>query len=103
LPPALRRRCKRIRLRGLDFTGAVYVQPLEHGPCRFWYDVYEAYLAGDGKTVRPLPGKEAGFADFCRRFRKQFAREAARFVLKDTPPQPPRKPRRKKKGDGRGQ
>jgi hypothetical protein len=101
LPPALRQRCKRIRFQGLDFTHDQAIQPLEHGPCAFWYDGYEAYLAGDGKTVRPMPGKEARFADFCRELRNQHPEEAARLVFEGVPPEQPGQPPCKKKGDHR--
>jgi hypothetical protein len=66
LPPQLRKRCKQIRFESLAFYRAEYVQPLEFFPCVFWYSDRVAYLCGDGKTVRPIPGQEDAFADFCR-------------------------------------
>jgi hypothetical protein len=103
LPPALRQRCKRIRFRGLDFARDEHIQPLEHGPCAFWYDEIEAYLACDGKTVRPIPGKEARFADFCREFREQYPEEATELLFEGMPPEQPGQPRRPKEGEDRGQ
>lgn len=51
--------------------------------------------------MRPMPGKEARFADFCREFRKQYPEQAARLVFEGMPPETLHKPRRKKKGDDR--
>jgi hypothetical protein len=71
LPPEVRRRWKQIRFESVDFSESELVQPAEFFPCVFWYDNQGAYLCGDGKTVRPVSGREADFADFTREFRTQ--------------------------------
>jgi hypothetical protein len=38
------------------------VQPAHHVPCQVWSEGYAACLDVDGKTVRPLPGREASYA-----------------------------------------
>src|SRR5262245_30135137 len=58
LPPELRGRCRRVCYEQLDFAQSPLVQPLEYGPCVYWYVDRVAYVASDGQTVRPLPGKE---------------------------------------------
>jgi hypothetical protein len=66
LPPHLRKQWKRIRFEGVDFSRSELVQPLEFFACRFWYRDWAAYLCGDGKTVRPIPGREDHFVTLCR-------------------------------------
>jgi hypothetical protein len=101
LLPALRKRVKRIAFPNLDFSQTEHVQPLEHVECQFWWTAGVAYLAGDGKTVRPMPGREAEFADFCREFRKRYPNEAKNLVFEVvagvSPAKPKPKPRRKKR------
>jgi hypothetical protein len=102
LPPALRKQVKAVRLEGVDFSAVEFVQPLEHVECDFWWADGVAYVAADGKAVRPMPGREAEFADFCRDLRKRNPEETKGLVfegVKDEPPAKPKsKPRRKKKG-----
>ena len=82
LPPELRRRFKRIRFEGVDFTRSKWLQPLEQYPCEYRYrDERVAYLCGDGKTVRPIPGRERDFAEFCREFREQSPEQAAGLIF----------------------
>jgi hypothetical protein len=72
LPPDLRRRCKQVRFAGVRFSESSLLQPLEQFECAFWYqDARVAYLCSDGQTVRPLPGQEDKFPDFCRKLREQ--------------------------------
>lgn len=40
-----------------------------------------AYLCADGKTVRPVPGREGAFAAFVRTYREESPKDAARFVF----------------------
>jgi hypothetical protein len=58
LPPDLRRRAKAARLDGLRFEEKDRLQPFDYleGTA---YGV--AYLAEDGRTVRPIPGQEAEY------------------------------------------
>jgi hypothetical protein len=82
LPPALRERCKRIRFDRVDFARSEWVQPMEQYACNYRYKVERvAYLCGDGKTVRPIPGREDDFRQFCREFREQHPAEANRLIF----------------------
>jgi hypothetical protein len=69
LPPQVRALAKRARL-PVSFAAAEHVQPLEYLECQFWGEGGPAYVAGDGVTVRPRPGREDEYADFVRQFRE---------------------------------
>jgi hypothetical protein len=103
LPPELRRQCKQIRFEKITFSDAELVQPLEWFPCVYWYQESRvAYLASDGKTIRPIAGMEDRFAEFCKEFRKANPKEAKRFVF-EAPQEKPKKPRRRRKENDDGQ
>jgi hypothetical protein len=55
LPPAVRRVLLRVRFDKFCFADTPHVQPAEHTDCVAWE---QAYLATDGKTVRPIPGMD---------------------------------------------
>jgi hypothetical protein len=77
LPPEYRRRIKQIRFTKVDFSATPALQPVEFFPCDYWYAGNRiAYLCGDGKTVRPVPGHEAQFLEFRDEFRRDFPDEA---------------------------
>jgi hypothetical protein len=89
LPPALRQRFKRIRFEKVDFAQAPLVQPMEEHACDYRYKVERvAYLCGDGKTVRPIPGKEDGYRDFCRDFREQHPEQAKGLIFEGLDDEP---------------
>jgi hypothetical protein len=69
LPPGLRQRCRAV-LFDVRFDQCELLQPLEHVSCRFWSDFIPVYLGSDGKTVRPVPGREAEFAAWVRELRQ---------------------------------
>ncbi len=80
LPPRFRALAKRIRFDRLRFPDLARVQPLEHVECQFWPNIADvAYLAGDGVTVRPLPGQEGRFAAYCDELRREHPDQAARL------------------------
>lgn len=82
LPPHLRERCKRIRFELVDFARCPSLQPLEQYACDYRYlEERVAYLCSDGKTVRPIPGREAEFADFCIQFWEEHPEEAKKLVF----------------------
>jgi hypothetical protein len=82
LPPLLRKGWKSIRFQGIDFTRDEQAQPLEQFSCSCWYQQDRvAYLASDGKTVRPMPGQEENFAEFCEEFRRQSPELAAQLIF----------------------
>ncbi|MCI0459671.1 MAG: hypothetical protein L0Z62_22195 [Gemmataceae bacterium] len=63
LPPDLREALTRARFAGLCFADAAQFYPADHVACRGWGP---ASLCGDGKTVRPLPGRERECRELCR-------------------------------------
>jgi hypothetical protein len=105
LPPKIRKACKRIRFEKVNFEQAELVQPLEYFACVYWNDAAVAYLGADGKTVRPIPGKEEEFREFCLDFRRQDPERAKELIfegMEDQAPSPPksrpRRPRKRKDG-----
>jgi hypothetical protein len=80
LPPELRRRCKEVSF-PVRFDASDRFQPLEHVACVYWYEERVAYLCGDGKTVRPIPGREAKFAQFVRELRAAEPGRAEEFIF----------------------
>ena len=60
LPPTVRNEFKSFVFDKLRFTEAPHVQPMEHAPCHSWEG---AWLDLSGKR-RPVPGREAEFADY---------------------------------------
>jgi hypothetical protein len=82
LPPGLRRRARRHRLTAVSFAEREYVQPTAYLACDGWgYGTRLAYLADDGKTFRPMPGREGEFAEFRRTFLAADPRRAEWFVF----------------------
>jgi hypothetical protein len=77
LPPDLRKMVKDISFDKADFAQGEHIQPVEHIPCEFWSEEDVAYLASDGKTVRPVPGQEDRFREFCEEFRETFPEESS--------------------------
>jgi hypothetical protein len=79
LSPQIRTACKKIRV-PVPFARARWLQPTEFTPCDYWSpESWDAYVASDGVTVRPMRGREGRFADFVRRFRADFPDEATRY------------------------
>jgi hypothetical protein len=58
LPVEIRERIGRFRFIALRFCEAEKIQPVDHGPCSSWES---AYLDLDGRTIRPIPGREDDF------------------------------------------
>lgn len=80
LPPRLRDQLKSVRMDKVRFPDSERVQPVEHVACTFWRGDHElAYLAADGVTVRPVPGREAQFAGFCEELQRDYPEEIGRF------------------------
>jgi hypothetical protein len=78
LPPEVRELLKRARFDGVDFSQSERFQPLEFVECVFCYQGERAaYLCADGRTVRPIPGAEDRFGEFCEALRARDP-EAAR-------------------------
>jgi hypothetical protein len=91
----LRRACKTIRFEKATFTGSEHLQPLDDHPCSMWNpNGAIAYLSADGTTVRPTPGHEEKFADFCSKLREEAPKFAA-TVRFEAPPKKRGKKKRK--------
>jgi hypothetical protein len=96
LPPRLRKLVSRLKLVDVDFVQVEAIQPLEYTDCGFWQD-FQAYLASDGVTIRPIPGEEGNFAKFLAAFRKECPKEFEQFRFEPPEPPPPRRGKGKKK------
>ncbi|HZV04554.1 MAG TPA: hypothetical protein VE999_05645 [Gemmataceae bacterium] len=82
LPPTLRQQVKQSRLQEVNFALRELVQPLEQFNCEYSYKEHRvAYLCSDGKTVRPIPGMEDRFAEFCRQFREEYPELAKDMIF----------------------
>jgi len=79
LPPDLRAEWKRVRFAGIRFTAAATLQPYEFFACHSPYAAPAGYVASDGVTVRPIPGREAEWAGFVARFQDREPDQAARY------------------------
>jgi hypothetical protein len=80
LPPKYRKLIRAIRFEAVRFEDSDRVQPVEHVKCAFWNRKQAfAYLAADGVTVRPIPGRERSFAVFCFELRRDCPEVAARL------------------------
>jgi hypothetical protein len=82
LPPELRALCRAVSF-PVRFAKDMLLQPLEHVPCSTWGPGL-AYICSDGKTVRPVAGEEARFAEFVREFR-EWSPELAKGLIFDGP------------------
>jgi hypothetical protein len=60
LPAELRATIERVRFDSICFAESPQVQPIAHMPCEVYNN---AYLDLDGKTVRPIPGREEYYRD----------------------------------------
>jgi hypothetical protein len=76
LPPALRRQAKEVRLDGLRFEEKDRLQPCDYTEGTA-YGV--AYLAEDGKTVRPVPGHEKQYRQVVEDMRQRHPEECREY------------------------
>jgi hypothetical protein len=88
LPPAVRQEANQLHFAGIDFASCSLVQPLEQVRCSLWSDWVPAYLCSDGKTIRPLPGMEDRFAEFCTHFRQANPEEAKKYMFEEVKEEP---------------
>src|SRR5262249_39913504 len=85
LSPAQRARVKDLHFPDLSFAEATNVQPLERYECASWSEDSLAYVCSDGKTVRPMRGREAEFSQFCEAFRAAHPEEARKYRFEMPP------------------
>jgi hypothetical protein len=74
LPPKVRRLFQEVRFDKIAFADTERLQIVEHVRCFFYSDEDAAYVAGDDKTVRPIPGREKKYRPWCLDFRNSTAR-----------------------------
>jgi hypothetical protein len=74
--PAVRAVFKQLHIDGIRFADSSRLQPLEFGPCHL-YDEWDrtGYIASDGVTVRPIPGKERGFLEDYETHREEIQQD----------------------------
>jgi hypothetical protein len=101
LPPDLRKQFKKTAFNRVDFAQDESVQPAEHFRCEFWSVEAGGYLAGDHRTVRPIPGQEEQFRQFCEEVRQWEPEKSKEWHFEGLEDEAKRsKPRRRRK-DGR--
>ncbi|MCI0459674.1 MAG: hypothetical protein L0Z62_22210 [Gemmataceae bacterium] len=90
-PPRVRAVLRQFTFPALRFAQAENVQPCEVYPCLSWGEL-AAYLTGDGRTVRAVPGAEDDFwqqyNDFVEEFRIESP-DLAADIRFEFPPRPP--------------
>ncbi len=100
LAPHGRSLAKRYRFDTLRFADTEIIQIFEHMACQVDTDFMAGYLCADGKTVKPIPGKEEEFAAFVEMLLRDFAEESAGLVFEGIePPKKKKRPPRKKKDE----
>jgi hypothetical protein len=80
LAPDLRGIFKTVELENARFGEARLLQLAEHAEC-IGYSDEPAYLASDGKTIRPVPGREDSFAAFVAELRRDFPQMYDAYVI----------------------
>jgi hypothetical protein len=98
LPPELRQQVKEVRFDGLSFAEKKRLQPCEYTDGVAWSS---AYVAEDGKTVRPIPGHEEEYRQEVEQLREEDPDELKKFRFEglEEKPSPPK--RRRKGGPGK--
>jgi len=102
LPPRIRKLSKQFPLEDLCFAISEKIQLLEHVDCQVWSEEEAAYLCPDGKTVKPLPGKEEDFASFAEELCRDYPEQTAQLQFEGIaqPRQTKRSRKKKKRDDG---
>jgi hypothetical protein len=94
LPPQVRQAVGGMRFDTLDFGQTKRFQPVELTECATWDP---AYLADDGKTIKPVPGREKEYAEFVKGCRDDLVGDG---LTVEEPAKPKRSPRKKKESGG---
>jgi hypothetical protein len=76
LPPTLRQQAKAVRFDDLRFADHDVLQPCDRAEGYAWA---AGYVAEDGHTVRPVPGKEAEYRQEVEDMRREFPAEHERY------------------------
>lgn len=100
LPPQARKMVKQYPLEDLCFANSEKIQLLEHVDCQVWSEDAAAYLCEDGKTVKPIPGKEEDFASFAEELCRDYPEDTAQLQFEGiAQPRRTRRSRKRKKRD----
>jgi len=100
LPPQVRKLVKQYPLEDLCFAESEKIQLLEHMDCQVWSREAVAYLCADGKTVKPIPGKEEDFASFAEDLCRDYPEQTANLQFEGiAQPRRTKRSRKRKKYD----
>jgi hypothetical protein len=81
LPPRLRQQAKIVRFDGLRFEEKELLQPCDYTACSA-NEV--AYLAEDGKTIRPVPGREKEYRRAIAYLRQRHPEQCRKYCFEGT-------------------
>jgi hypothetical protein len=95
LPPALRKQIKKVQFQDAHYDQATPVQPCDSEACESWTPLY---LSGDGKTVRPMPGREGDFDWYFADMQRMAPEEVKKYHF-ERPGAKPKARKRRRKGD----
>jgi hypothetical protein len=95
LPPELRRQVKEVRFDGLSFAEKTVLQPCQYTDAVAWT---AAYVAEDGKTVRPIPGHEEEYRKEVEQLREEVPDALKKFRFEGMEEEQPKPPKRRRKG-----
>lgn len=89
LPPDVREAISRVCFDKIDFVTTTVIQPYELVETNGWN---AAYTSSDGKTIRPVPGREEEYGEFIQELQGMLPPDV---TIEELPPKK-RAPRRKK-------
>jgi hypothetical protein len=95
LPPDLRDDIKAVRFDGLSFAEKKVLQPCQYTDGVAWSS---AYVAEDGKTVRPIPGHEEEYRKEVQEMREEGPDELKQYRFEGLE-EKPKPPKRRRKGE----
>jgi hypothetical protein len=95
LPPELRDDVKAMRFDGLSFAEKKVLQPCQYTDGVAWSS---AYVAEDGKTVRPIPGHEKEYRKEVAEMLEEDPEELERYRFEGLEEEKPKPPKRRHKG-----
>jgi hypothetical protein len=98
LPPELRDDLKSVRFDGLSFAEKKVLQPCQYTDGVAWT---AAYVAEDGKTVRPIPGHEKEYRQEVEQMREEDPDELKKYRFEGLEEKPKPAKRRRKGGAGK--
>jgi hypothetical protein len=82
LDAELREALSGMRFDGLCFAETERLQPVDHASCEAWGDVY---VDLDGKTLRPIPGREGRYRQFYEEMSRRPEFQSGEYRLEPPP------------------